>query len=137
MSLRYPGGDLAALVKKLAGGSPSIRTRNHHLKEGYVLIDPRELDVDQARRLAAQLRGEAGPRRPRPPAVVDRARLAGERIHRASEIRLRAVDPELLAALVARLDRRMSLDLTIADRTLYVTFAEETFTGMLEERRLE
>ncbi len=32
------------------------------------------------------------------------ARLAGERIHRASEIRLRAVNPELLAELVARQD---------------------------------
>ncbi len=64
------------------------------------------------------------------------ARLAGERIHRASEIRLRAVDAELLAALVARLDRRMSLDLTIADRTLYLTLGEETLTGVLEERRL-
>jgi uncharacterized protein YaeQ len=65
------------------------------------------------------------------------ARLAGERIHRAREIRLRAVDPELLAALVARLDRRMSLDLTIADHTLYVTLGEETLTGVLEERRLD
>ena len=65
------------------------------------------------------------------------ARLAGERIHRAREIRLRAVDPGLLAALVARLDRRMSLDLTIADHTLYVTLGEETLTGMLEERRLD
>lgn len=55
VSLRYPGGDLAALVKKLAGGSPSIRTRNHHLKEGYVLIDPRELDVDQARTIVARV----------------------------------------------------------------------------------
>lgn len=65
------------------------------------------------------------------------ARLAGERIHRAREIRLRAVDPGLLAALVARLDRRMSLDLTIADHTLYVTLGEETLTGVLEERRLD
>lgn len=65
------------------------------------------------------------------------ARLAGERIHRAPEIRLRAVDPELLAALVARLDRRLSLDLTVADRTLYVTLGEETLSGVLEERRLD
>ena len=65
------------------------------------------------------------------------ARLAGERIHRAREIRLRAVDPGLLAALVARLDRRLSLDLTVADRTLYVTLGEETLTGVLEERRLD
>ena len=64
------------------------------------------------------------------------ARLAGERIHRAAEIRLYAVDPELLAALVARLDRRMSLDLTVSDRMLYISLGEETLTGVVEERRL-
>ena len=36
-------------------------------------------------------------------------RLDGARIHRAADIRLRAVDAGLLAELVARLDRRMSL----------------------------
>jgi len=65
------------------------------------------------------------------------ARLAGERIHRAGEIRLRAVSPELLAALVARLDRRMDLDLAISEQTLYVTLGAETLTGAIEERRLD
>ena len=65
------------------------------------------------------------------------ARLAGERIHRAGEIRLRAVDPELLSGLVARLDRRMSVDLTVSDNTLYITHGDETLTGGVEERRLE
>jgi uncharacterized protein YaeQ len=64
------------------------------------------------------------------------ARLGGQRIHRASEIRLRAVDAELLAALVVRLDRRMSLDLTVSDHTLYVSLGDQTLTGVLEERRL-
>jgi uncharacterized protein YaeQ len=64
------------------------------------------------------------------------ARLEGARIHRAAEIRLRAVDPELLSGLVARLDRRMSLDLTVSDHTLYVSLGDETLTGALEERRL-
>ena len=64
------------------------------------------------------------------------ARLAGERIHRAAEIRLHAVNPELLAELVARLDRRMNLDLAVSDRTLYVSLGEETLTGVVEERRL-
>lgn len=63
-------------------------------------------------------------------------RLSGERIHRAAEIRFHAVDPELLASLVARLDRRMSLDLTVSDRMLYVSLGEETLTGVVEERRL-
>ncbi len=64
------------------------------------------------------------------------ARLDGERIHRAAGIRLRAVDPELLSALVGRLDRRMSLDLTVSDHTLYVSLGDETLTGIVEERRL-
>ncbi len=64
------------------------------------------------------------------------ARLAGERIHRAAEIRLRAVNPELLADLVARLDRRMDLDLAISEQTLYVTLGGETLTGVVKERRL-
>ena len=64
------------------------------------------------------------------------ARLDGERIHRAAEIRLHAVSPELLAALVARLDRRMNLDLAVSERTLYVSLGEETLTGVVEERRL-
>ena len=64
------------------------------------------------------------------------ARLAGERIHRAAEIRLHAVNPELLAELVARLDRRMNFDLAVSERTLYVSLGEETLTGIVEERRL-
>jgi uncharacterized protein YaeQ len=65
------------------------------------------------------------------------ARLAGERIHRAGSLRIRAVDRELLAALVARLDRRMDFDLAVSDQTLYVSLGQETLTGTVEERRLE
>jgi uncharacterized protein YaeQ len=46
------------------------------------------------------------------------------------------LDPELLASLVARLDRRMQFDLAVSERTLYVSLGEETFTGVLDERRL-
>jgi uncharacterized protein YaeQ len=65
------------------------------------------------------------------------SRLAGERIHRAAELRVVAVDRELLAALVARLDRRMDFDLAVSDQTLYLSLGEETLTGAMEERRLE
>jgi len=65
------------------------------------------------------------------------ARLAGERIHRAGELRIHAVESALLAALVARLERRMELDLAVSDRTLYVSLGEETLTGVVDERRLE
>lgn len=64
------------------------------------------------------------------------ARLAGERIHRAEALRICAVDRELLAAFVARLDRRMSFDLAVSDRTLYLTLGDDTLTGTVEERRL-
>lgn len=36
------------LVRFLAEGSPSIRTRNHHLDQGFLLIDPRELTPEDA-----------------------------------------------------------------------------------------
>jgi uncharacterized protein YaeQ len=65
------------------------------------------------------------------------ARLAGERIHRAGAIRIRAIDRDLLSALVARLDRRMSFDLAVSDRTLYLSLGEETLTGEVEERQLD
>ena len=65
------------------------------------------------------------------------SRLAGERIHRAGALRIRAVDRELLAALVARLDRRMDFDLTVSDRTIYLSLGEDTLTGVVHERRLE
>ncbi|HEX7374628.1 MAG TPA: YaeQ family protein [Steroidobacteraceae bacterium] len=65
------------------------------------------------------------------------ARLSGERIHRAGALRIRAVDRELLAALVARLERRMSFDLAVSDLTLYLTLGDETLTGAVVENRLE
>jgi len=42
--------DCRDLVRFLVGGSPTIRTRNHQVSEGRVLIDPRELsdnDMDE------------------------------------------------------------------------------------------
>lgn len=63
--------------------------------------------------------------------------LAGERIHRAGALRICAVDRELLAALVTRLDRRMDFDLTVSDRTIYLSLGEDTLTGVVHERRLE
>ncbi len=48
--------DVRELVAFLADGSPSIRTRNHHLDDGIVLIDPREVTEPQAEQIAARLR---------------------------------------------------------------------------------
>jgi uncharacterized protein YaeQ len=65
------------------------------------------------------------------------SRLAGVRIHRADALRFCAVDRELLATLVARLDRRMDFDLAVSDRTMYLSLGEDTLTGVVQERRLE
>lgn len=64
------------------------------------------------------------------------ARLAGERIHRAEELEVHVVDRDLLAALVARLERRMDFDLSVAERTLYLSLDGQTLTGAVELRRL-
>jgi len=64
------------------------------------------------------------------------ARLEGEKIHRAEALEINVVDRELLAALVARLERRMDFDLSVADRTLYVSLGEETLTGAVAARQL-
>ncbi len=65
------------------------------------------------------------------------ARLAGERIHRAESVDIVAVDRTLIAALTARLERRMELDLSVAERHLYLALGDETLSGTLETRRLE
>ena len=59
---------------------------------------------------------------------------AGERIHRAAELELYAIDRALLAQLVARLTRRMAFALSVTDRHLYVTLDGAVLEG--EVRRL-
>jgi uncharacterized protein YaeQ len=63
-------------------------------------------------------------------------RLEGERIHRAELLELFLLDRELIAALVARLERRMEFDLSVSEGTLYVSLGDETLTGSVEPRRL-
>ena len=63
-------------------------------------------------------------------------RLAGERIYRAEALEIYVMDPDLVAALVARLERRMDFDLSVSEKTLYVSMGEETLTGTVELRRL-
>jgi uncharacterized protein YaeQ len=64
------------------------------------------------------------------------ARLAGERIHRAEALEIYVMDRDLVAGLVARLERRMDFDLSVSEKTLYVSMGEETLTGMVESLRL-
>jgi uncharacterized protein YaeQ len=56
------------------------------------------------------------------------AKLQGERVHRAEAIEVYALDPKFLGALTAKLQRRMTFDLSVSDRTLYLTIDEETLT---------
>ena len=57
------------------------------------------------------------------------ARLAGERIHRAEDVELWAVDRALVSQLAARLDRRMSFALSVSDRELTVSLNDAMLTG--------
>jgi uncharacterized protein YaeQ len=55
--------------------------------------------------------------------------LAGERIHRGEALELYAIDRQLIAALVARLERRVAFSLSVTDRELYVSIGADTLTG--------
>ncbi len=57
------------------------------------------------------------------------ARLAGTRIHRAEALELWSLDRPFLAALTARLERRMAFSLSITDRELMVASGTEILTG--------
>lgn len=62
--------------------------------------------------------------------------LAGERIHRAESLELYGLDRALVAALADRLERRMKLELSVTNHTLYLTIGEELLAGELKSRRL-
>jgi Uncharacterized protein conserved in bacteria len=61
-----------------------------------------------------------------------RQALGGERIHRADALELYAVDRTMLGEMVARLDRRVKLAISLTDGQLYVTMNGETMGGTVE-----
>ena len=61
-----------------------------------------------------------------------RHQLAGERIHRAEALELYAIDRELIAGLVQRLQRRMNFDLSVTDRHLFLSIGDATLSGDVE-----
>lgn len=69
------------------------------------------------------------------PALLVR-QLAGERIHRAEEIELLALDQAFLAELAARLDRRMALGVSVSHGHLYVALDGATIAGAIERHAL-
>ena len=62
--------------------------------------------------------------------------LAAERIHRAESLALYAIDGKPLAALVAGLERRTALELSVMDGMMYLTMDGVVFEGALKQRRL-
>ncbi len=65
-----------------------------------------------------------------------RARLAGERIHRADQIAVQVIDAELVGTLAARLERRMELDLSVSEEMLYLSTGDNTLTGSVQRLNL-
>jgi uncharacterized protein YaeQ len=69
----------------------------------------------------------------RDPSIVLR-QYVGQRIHRAESVRLHDIDRALIAQLVERLDRRMKLEVTVTDGTIYVTVDGEVLSGEVGSR---
>ena len=67
-------------------------------------------------------------------ALLERLQAAG--IRRAGDIEIFAVDRDLIGALAARLDRRMSFDLSVSERQVYLTLADQTLSGSVELHRI-
>lgn len=63
-------------------------------------------------------------------------RLVGERIHRAGEIPIHAVDRHFLSELIPLLDRRTSFHLSVTGRQLYLDVAGRSLTGAVTEHRI-
>ncbi len=62
--------------------------------------------------------------------------LAGERIHRGDQLEIYAIDRGLLAELTSRLERRMTLGVSITDRHVFVTLEGQTLEGVVERVEL-
>jgi uncharacterized protein YaeQ len=61
-----------------------------------------------------------------------RRQWEGEKIHRAEQIALYALDRALVDAMVLVLDRRMRLELSVTDGTIFVNVAGTTLSGVLD-----
>jgi len=79
--------------------------------------------------------GKAAPRvavyTHRDPLVLQR-QLAGEKIHRPDALELYSIDRDVVAGLVRRLERRMSFDLSVTDRHLFISVGDDTLSGSVE-----
>ena len=64
------------------------------------------------------------------------ASLAGERIHRSELLELYGLERALVAAFVARLERRVTMELSVTDGAIYLTLGKELLTGAVTAHRL-
>jgi uncharacterized protein YaeQ len=64
------------------------------------------------------------------------SQLAGEKIHRAEEIPIRAFDRSLVAEIAALIDRRASLVISVSESDLYISVGDRSFTLPMVEHRL-
>jgi uncharacterized protein YaeQ len=71
----------------------------------------------------------------REPRIFLRA-YEGEKIHRAEALELYAVDRELLAEFVRRLDRRLKFAMTVTDGELFLDFGGDHVGGSVERLTL-
>ncbi len=62
---------------------------------------------------------------------------AGERIHRADALELYSFGGELLDALLAKLERRMTFSLAVTSGHLYFTIGDAVIEGPIERHSLE
>lgn len=72
----------------------------------------------------------------RDPGTLKR-QTAGQRIHRADEIAVVAIDRRFLEDLVPLIDRRTSLELTVTGGQLYLTSGGQGLTVAIAEHRLD
>ena len=63
--------------------------------------------------------------------------LSGERIHRREHIEVLALDRDLIAAIVERLERRMTFALMLNEDHLYVTIGDVTLDAQLRRSSLD
>ena len=64
------------------------------------------------------------------------AQLAGERIHRGSDIPIRAFNRTTIEAIAAQIDRRTSMAISVSGGEIYVSMGAATYTVPIEEHRL-
>lgn len=60
----------------------------------------------------------------------------GQKIHKAAQVELYAVDRALLAGLVAHLDRRVSMTLSVTDRQLFIDIGGDNLSGAVERHAI-